>query len=163
MNPPSLGDPIEIRSGAGTKRDPYKWIPAFAVRHTPTRLFYRWPGEEGERGPCRLDCEGSTWRRQQDSPSKQAGGPTTSILIELTPDYRLERARWRRTWGYEPKREDILKILAKKQLQQELRRLFNEFRVTYDISGHEFREVAEHVSQTTMPEGGKDHEHPKQG
>jgi hypothetical protein len=65
INPPRPGEKLEIRSGAGTKEDPHRWFPALAGRCTPTRLFFRWPedGEEVERGPCRLDCEGRTWRR----------------------------------------------------------------------------------------------------
>lgn len=66
MNPPSVGDPILIRCGAGTKRDPHTWRPAFAGRHTPTRLFYRWSPDGDDCGPMRLDCEGKTWRRSTD-------------------------------------------------------------------------------------------------
>lgn len=63
MNPPLAGDEILIRCGAGTKRDPYTTMPAFAGRHTPTRLFYRRTPHGADLGPLRLDCEGSTWRR----------------------------------------------------------------------------------------------------
>lgn len=58
-----LAMPIEIRCGAGTKRDPYTWVGAYAGRATPTRLFYRWEPEGADLGPLRSDCEGETWRR----------------------------------------------------------------------------------------------------
>jgi hypothetical protein len=59
------GDPIEVRCGKGTRRDPHAWREALVTRLTPTRLLYRWPADpQGtERGPARLDCEGKTWRR----------------------------------------------------------------------------------------------------
>jgi len=60
---PEIGIPIEIRCGAGTKRDPHTWEPAYAGRTTPTRLFYRWKPEGADLGPLRLDCEGKTWRK----------------------------------------------------------------------------------------------------
>jgi len=66
MNPPSPGDPIQIRCGRGTKYDPYEWLPAFAGRHTPRSLFYRWEVDGEDCGPLRLDGEGKTWRRQQE-------------------------------------------------------------------------------------------------
>ena len=65
ITPPKPGTPIQLRTGRGTKSNPYHWIPAIAVRHTPTRLFYRFPNDPPltEAGPVRLDCEDSTWRR----------------------------------------------------------------------------------------------------
>jgi hypothetical protein len=60
-----------------------------------------------------------------------------SIPIELTPEYQEEVERWRRTWGYEPKRDDILKILAKREFKEALQRLFDEFKAAYNISAEE--------------------------
>lgn len=56
---------IEIRAGAGTKKDPHHWLPAIAGRQTQTRLYYRWPDDPPtwERGPVRLDCRGLSWRK----------------------------------------------------------------------------------------------------
>jgi hypothetical protein len=70
-----------------------------------------------------------------------------NIPIELTPEYQEEVERWRRIWGYEPKRDDIVRILAKKELKEELQRLFDEFRVNYNISGREFKQAAKEASQ----------------
>ena len=61
--PPSPGDPILIRVGAGTKRDPHRAMHAFAGRHTPTRLYYRDSPDGPDKGPLRLASEGSTWKR----------------------------------------------------------------------------------------------------
>jgi len=60
-----IGEPIEIRCGAGTKRDPHFWLLAYAGRTTPTRLFYRWKPDGDDLGPLRLDCEGKTWRKME--------------------------------------------------------------------------------------------------
>lgn len=64
-NPPSPGDPILIRVGAGTKRDPHRAMYAFAGRSTPTRLYYRDAPNGPDKGPLRLASEGSTWKRPQ--------------------------------------------------------------------------------------------------
>jgi hypothetical protein len=60
-----IGTRIEIRCGKGTKRDPHIWVPAYAGRMTPTRLFYRWEPDGADLGPLRLDCQGKTWRKAE--------------------------------------------------------------------------------------------------
>lgn len=66
-NPPSPGDPIVIRVGAGTQRDPHRAMYAFAGRSTPTRLHYRDAPNGPDQGPLRLASEGSTWKRPRPS------------------------------------------------------------------------------------------------
>lgn len=85
-----------------------------------------------------------------------------NIPIELTPEYQEEVERWRRMCSFEPKRDDIVRILAKKELKEALQRLFNEFRVAYNISGREFRQVAKEASQIIVHERSGDDEQPKQ-
>jgi len=70
-----------------------------------------------------------------------------TIPIELTPEYQAEVAKWRRTRGYEPQHDQVVRILAKKELRERLRRLFDEFKITYNTSAKEFREAAKEVSQ----------------
>ena len=90
MLPPAPGDPIEIRTGTGTKAHPYKWLPAIAGRHTPTRLFYRWPDDPTQRGPCTLACEGSTWRHTAPKePIPSQPKPPMYLL-----DFRIHNRRY---------------------------------------------------------------------
>lgn len=55
---PHIGDPIEIRGERGKD----SWFPARISALSPTRVWYTITTMDAECGPCRLDCEGRTWR-----------------------------------------------------------------------------------------------------
>jgi hypothetical protein len=54
--------PLLIRSGMGTAKEPFIWLPAMSERTTPTRLFFRWLDGSLGPGPVRLDKRDVTWR-----------------------------------------------------------------------------------------------------
>ena len=71
-----------------------------------------------------------------------------NIPIELTPEYQEQAKEWQRTHGYAPQHDTIVRILAKKKLREELRRLFDEIKTRYNISGREFKQAAKEATQT---------------
>lgn len=100
---------IELRVGKGTRKDPHRWIPAIAVRRTPTRLFYRWPDDPHycERGPVRLDCQGKTWRAVEIQEQEQAACDFSGMTdIELV----LMQSQVRQA-GFEEDREFLNAVL----------------------------------------------------
>ncbi len=61
---PSPGTRIEVRTGKGTKKEPYTWAYATVEKITPTRLMFRLFGDPADIPPgrCRLDQQDKTWR-----------------------------------------------------------------------------------------------------
>ncbi len=67
-----IGDPIELRCGRGTKKDPHRWWPAYAGRCTPAKLYYRTTPDGPDCGPLRLNAEGVIWRRRASEIAEDA-------------------------------------------------------------------------------------------